>query len=140
VGAEACGGPRVRDLPARPRLGDRDPLAGLIPYQHPRATPYLFTDTDLAALLAAAGTLRYQLAAATYRALLGLLITTGLRVGEAINLDRADLGLDDDLLLVRGGKFGKDRIVPTHPATTAEMARYLDIRDDLLPGPRTLRC
>ena len=70
------------------------PPAGLIPSRKQRATPYLYTDAEIAALIAAAQSLRFPLRAATYRALIGLLAVTGMRVGEAIGFDRgnADLG------------------------------------------------
>ena len=47
-------------------------------------TPYLFSDNDIAALLAAAGDLRPALRAATHQTLFGLLVVTGMRIGEAI--------------------------------------------------------
>ena len=49
------------------------------------------------------------LIAATYRTLIGMLAVTGMRVGEAINLDRDDVDLDEGVLIVRQGKFGKSR-------------------------------
>ena len=70
------------------------PPAGLFPPGPHRAVPYLYSDDELAALLAATDTLRYPLQRATYRTLIGLLAVTGLRVGEAIGLDDADL--DDE--------------------------------------------
>ena len=52
-----------------------------------RATPYIYTDSEIAALIDAAAMLRYPLLIATYRTLIGLLAVSGLRVGEAIRLD-----------------------------------------------------
>ena len=52
-----------------------------------RATPYIYTDSEIAALVDAAAMLRYPLLICTYRTLLGLLAVSGLRVGEAIRLD-----------------------------------------------------
>jgi len=59
------------------------PPAGLIPAQHGRARPHLYSDADLAALLAAAGRICRPLPTATYQTLLGSLAVTGMRVGEA---------------------------------------------------------
>lgn len=42
----------------------------------------------------------------------GLMYSTGLRAGEALNLKVSDISFDDSLALIREGKFGKDRIVP----------------------------
>jgi len=70
------------------------PPAGLFPPGPHRAVPYLYSADELAALLAATDTLRYPLQRATYRTLIGLLAVTGLRVGEGIGLNDADL--DDE--------------------------------------------
>jgi integrase len=60
-----------------------------------------------------------------------------MRVGEAIRLDREDLNDEFGLLTVRGTKFGKSRQLPLHPTTTTGLRNYLDLRDRLLPDPRT---
>ncbi|HXL43170.1 MAG TPA: tyrosine-type recombinase/integrase, partial [Gaiellaceae bacterium] len=94
-----------------------------------RATPFLYADEEIAALFAAADTLRFPLRVATYRTLIGLLAVTGLRVGEAIRLDRGDLDLKHELLVVRNSKFGKSREVPLHPSTIRALRDYLHLRD-----------
>ena len=60
-----------------------------------RATPYVYSDREIAALIDAAALLRYPLLAATYRTLIGLLAVSGLRVGEAIRLDLDDIDWGD---------------------------------------------
>jgi integrase/recombinase XerD len=82
------------------------PPADLIPWRPCRATPYLYSSADIAALIAAAASLRFPLRVATYQTLIGLLAVTGMRVGEAIRLDRADLDLGDGVITVRQSKFG----------------------------------
>ena len=111
------------------------PPAGLIPARPRRATPYLYSDADVTALIAAAASLRFPLRTATYQTLIGLLAVTGMRVGEAIRLDRPDADLDGGVLTIRQSKFGKSRLVPLHPATTAALAGYLRLRDRLHPDP-----
>src|SRR5699024_4105817 len=69
------------------------PAAELLPQRPQRATPYLYSTADVAALMAAANTLRTPLRRATVATLIGLLAVTGMRVGEAIALDRADVDL-----------------------------------------------
>ena len=89
---------------------DRDaqvPPAGLIPSRHHRATPYLYADAEISALIAAAVSLRFPLRTSTYQTLIGLLAVTGMRVGEAISLDRDDADLDTAVLTIREGKHGK---------------------------------
>jgi integrase len=111
------------------------PPADLIPWRPRRATPYLYSDSDITALIAAAASLRFPLRTATYQTLIGLLAVTGMRVGEAIRLDRPDADLDGGVLTVRESKFGKSRLVPLHPATTAALRGYLQLRDQLHPHP-----
>jgi integrase len=113
------------------------PPAGLLPWRPCRATPYLYSGADVTALIAAAGKLRFPLRAATYQTLIGLLAVTGLRVGEVIRLDRPDADLAAGVLTVRDSKFGKSRLVPLHPTTTAALRSYLRLRDRLHPHPGT---
>jgi integrase len=113
------------------------PPADLIPWRPRRATPYLYSDSDITALIAAAASLRFPLRTATYQTLIGLLAVTGMRVGEAIRLDRPDAGLHGGVVTVRESKFGKSRLVPLHPTTTAALRSYLRLRDRLHPHPST---
>jgi integrase len=71
------------------------PPAGLLPYRPKRAQPYLYSDKEIQELLRAAlklpgnGGLRPW----TYHCLFGLLSVSGLRVGEAQNLELQDVDL-----------------------------------------------
>lgn len=91
------------------------PSADLLPQRRRRATPYLYSDEEIAALIQAADILRFPLRVATFPTLIGLLAASGLRVGEAIGLDRDDLDHGEGLLVVRSGKFGKSREIPLPP-------------------------
>lgn len=102
-----------------------------------RADPYPFSDDDVSALMAAARTMASPLRAATYETLIGLLAVTGLRVGEAICLDRADFDPDQAILTVRGAKFGKSRLVPIHPSTVDALIAYDQARQARCPKPST---
>jgi len=119
--------------PRRP--GIQVPPADLLPLRTKRATPYLYSGEEIAALMTAARALRTPLVAATYETLIGLLAVTGLRIGEAINLDRADVDLPTRMLTVVNGKFGKSRQVPLHPSTIDRLADYARRRDGFLPAP-----
>jgi integrase len=90
------------------------PPAGLIPARKRRATPYLYADDEVAALITAAESLRSPLRTATYQTLIGLLSVSGMRVGEVIGLDRGDADLDEGVLTVRQAKHGKSRLIPLH--------------------------
>ncbi|CAN5485069.1 hypothetical protein BH23ACT6_BH23ACT6_26690 [soil metagenome] len=100
------------------------PPVGLIPTTAPRATPYLYSEADLASLMHAAGELRLPLRQATYQTLIGVLAVTGMRIGEAIALDVDDVDLTTDLLTIRNTKFGKSRELVLHPTTTAALGAY----------------
>jgi integrase/recombinase XerD len=105
----------------------------------PRRQPVIFTDGDIARLVQAARTLNPPLRAATLEAMLGLIAVTGMRVGEAIGLDRTDADLGDGLLTIRGTKSGRDRLVPLHPTAAGALAGYARRRDQLCPDPATTR-
>jgi integrase len=113
------------------------PPARLIPSRKLRATPYLYADDDITALITAAASLRFPLRAATYQTLIGVLAVTGMRVGEAIALDRGDVGLDGCVLTVREGKHGKSRLIPVHDTTARALDGYLKLRDGLAPDAGT---
>jgi integrase len=111
------------------------PPVDVLPQRSRRVTPYLYSDDDVAALLSTAATrLESPLRAATYQSLIGLLAVTGLRVGEAIRLDRADLDAHQGLLTVRHSKFGKSRQLPLHPSTLDALGAYQHRRDQYHPS------
>ena len=110
------------------------PPLGWVPPRH-RRNPYLYSDIDIAALMAVARQARWPLSAATYEALIGLLVVSGMRVGEAIRLDRADVSLTDGLLTVRESKFGQSRQIPIHATTVAALRHYSRRRAALSPIP-----
>lgn len=105
------------------------PAIDLLPDRPHRATPYLYSDDQIAALIAAAGALRTPHRVATLRTVIGLLAATGMRVGEAISLDRSDLDREHGVLLVRAAKLGKTRELPLHPSVVDALLRYLRRRD-----------
>jgi integrase len=71
-----------------------------------RATPYLFTNADVQALMRAAEELFTPLRAATMRTLVGMMAVTGMRIAEALRLTIADLDLDQGVVLIAHAKFG----------------------------------
>lgn len=112
------------------------PPGDLLPAPPTRATPYLYSESDVGRLMTAARALASPLRAVTYETLVGLLATTGMRMGEAIRLDRADLDWDNGVLTVRSSKFGKSREVPLHPSTLGTLRAYQLRCDQLCPRPK----
>ncbi len=113
------------------------PPVGLIPRRVRRAVPVLFDAREISALLRAARRLESPLRAATHETLFGLLVATGMRIGEAIRLDRDDIDWKQRLLVVRRSKFDKSREVVLHPSVLAALRRYTRVRDDRCPRPRS---
>ena len=111
------------------------PPTGVFPTPKHRATPFLYSDADIAALMAAASTLRSPLRAATLETIVGLLAVTGLRIGEALRFDRGDVDLDRGVLEVTNSKFNKSRQVPIHHSTVEALTAYASLRDRLSPQP-----
>jgi len=72
---------------------------------------------------------------ATIVTLLGLLYTTGIRIGEALALDVHDLDIRDHILTVRRGKFGKARALPLRVSVVAALQRYWWHPDHPRRGP-----
>lgn len=95
--------------------------------RRPRA--YIFSEEQVVRMLAAtwqlwpAGSLK-QL---TLETLLGLLTSTGLRIGEALRLTIRDLQVNQEpsRLEIYHTKFRKSRFVPVHPTTADRLRVYL---------------
>jgi integrase/recombinase XerD len=109
------------------------PPAGLLPFRPKRARPYLYSDREIKHLLRATLSMplsprhykRCALLPWVYYCLFGLLSVSGLRLGEARNLELRDVDLKARVLTIRGAKFGKDRLVPLHASTCKVLAEYI---------------
>jgi integrase len=115
------------------------PPAALLPHRYHRRRPHIYSDDEIARLLATARRLPSPrgLRALTYTTLFGLLAAAGLRISEALSLDRADLRIDAALLTIRRTKFGKSRLVPLHASTIDALRGYDAARDRVHPHPGT---
>ena len=110
------------------------PPCGLLPGRAHRPTPYHYSAEEIAALVHAAGTIAAPLPAATTQTLIALIAASGLRVGEALALDRSDVDEGAALLRVTG-KNDQTRLVPLHATTVAMLDEYTARRDRLCPAP-----
>jgi integrase/recombinase XerD len=113
----------------------RVPPSNLLAYRRARPAPYLYDAAEIDALLEATDTLRPTLRAVTYRTLLGLLAVTGMRVGEAIALDRDDVDPRERQLAIREAKHAS-RQLPLHASTADALHAYARRRDQLCPAPK----
>lgn len=100
--------------------------------------PRILSDEELASLISACRSVSpgYPHRAAVMTTLVGLLASTGLRSGEALRLDRADVDLGAGVLHIRQTKFRKDRLVPVHATTLAALRQYASHRDAAFPAPK----
>jgi len=121
-----CSDPATEVPPADALIGERR-----------RPTARLFTDDEIAALVTAASALQPALRAATYQTLFGLLAVSGLRVGEAIRLDRGDVDIEAGIVTIDDTKFRKHRRLPLHPTTVAALTDYVEIRERVCPFPKS---
>ena len=89
--------------------------------------PRILSSTEVRSILTAARRLppAASLRPATTATLLGLLYTTGIRIGEALALNVGDLDCGDRILTVRKGKFGKSRALPLRESTVEALVRYV---------------
>lgn len=111
------------------------PPQGLLPARYRRPTPYIYSNEQIADLMAVAGQLPSAsgLRGATYKTLIGLLAATGLRPGEGLKLDVGDVDLVNGLLTVRESKLGKSRFVPLDRSVRVALTQYSTLRDTVRP-------
>ncbi len=131
LGAVRSFATHLRSLDARTEVPPKDLLA----HRARRVAPHVYSHGEIEALMAAARCIHSPFKAATFETLIGLLAATGMRVGEAINLDNANVDLDNAVLIVVNTKFGKSRAVPLHPSTVTALDTYARQRQVRCPSP-----
>ena len=113
------------------------PPAGLLPHRYRRKPPHIYSDEEIENVLRGSQQLPSPngLRARTYTTIFGLLVATGMRVNEALGLDRVDVDLERGILYIRRTKFGKSRYVPVHASTVEALKKYAEVRDRVFPAP-----
>lgn len=114
------------------------PPRGLLPEGRRRVSPHIYTADEIAGLMHESRRLRPPLRAATVETVLGLLVVTGMRSGEAVRLDRDDVDLDAGRLRVIATKFDKSRELALHPTAVEALQGYARLRDRHWPRPATV--
>jgi len=117
------------------------PPRGLLPHRYPRRTPHIYGEDEVLRLLGEATRVRSPrgLWAATHSTIFGLLAVTGMRISEAVDLDRKDVDLQSGVLTIRHSKFGKSRLVPLHVSTQRRLRKYAVLRDRICATPASSR-
>jgi integrase len=115
------------------------PPLGLLPRRYRRPTPYIYNKAEVERILTSAASLPSPkgLRGPTCSTLFGLLAVTGMRVGEAVSLDRDDVDLNAGVIAIQHGKNGKSRFVPIHRTTRDVLESYARKRDGVFPRSRT---
>lgn len=113
------------------------PPQGLLPHRYHRKAPYVYKDEDIKRLVEVARKLpsKKGLRPHTYSTLFGLLAVTGMRVNEAISLQRKDVDLMQGILTIVQTKFGKSRLLPLHLSTQRALQKYEGKRNRICPHP-----
>jgi integrase/recombinase XerD len=107
--------------------------------KHDTFIPYIFLDNELQSLYAACDSLvlydKHALSGMMVMpALIRMLVATGIRIGEATNLLKKDVNLEQNYLVVRNSKNGKDRLVPISESLASVCRQYLKYRELLPPN------
>lgn len=115
------------------------PPQGLLPRRYRRPTPYIYSDEEVSKLVSSAATLPSDkgLRGPTFSTVFGLLAVSGMRIGEAVALDRNDVDFQNGVLTIREGKLGKSRFIPLHVTTRDALQRYSGRRDATVPRATT---
>ncbi len=112
------------------------PPCDLLPARQQRIAPYIYSPAEIELLMSAAGTLSPPVRGATVHTMIGLLAASGMRLGEALALDDADVNFDAGVITAVG-KWGKQREIPVHPTTVAALLAYQRTRDRCQPDRPT---
>lgn len=110
----------------------------LLPSIRKRRLPYIYSDLEIMKLLHCSddGT-RSKLDQYSFYTLFGLLAVTGMRLGEALRLDRSDVDTSNRTITIRQSKFGKSRYIPIHRTTADALKAYSGHRDSFLSEPKS---
>lgn len=93
-----------------------------------RYIPYIFTHSEIQGLFATADNQRiirqYPQSHMIAPAIISLLYGTGIRVSEALALQKSDVNFDTGVIKVIDSKFGKDRLIPLSSSLAEYLAGY----------------
>lgn len=121
-------------------LSTIDPVQGILPTRlmgptHRRLPPFIYSEEDISGLIKACDSLFsiVGLRPHTMRTLIGLLVSTGLRPGEAVRLKQQEVNLREGELTINSSKGWKCRFVPVTRSTVAALVAYQQRREQLIP-------
>jgi integrase/recombinase XerD len=100
--------------------------------QYKRPMPHIYSDQQIVQVLASTQKLPTE-DTNTYWTLFGLLLATGMRIGEALALDNKDVDLKQGVITVHNTKLNKSRILPLHKTVPPVLKQYVRQRDKRFP-------
>lgn len=106
-----------------------------------RGHPYIYSAAELRKILAACNDFRAErgrtnpIRQETFHTMFGLMMSTGLRRAEAIDLMRHHVDLDRGTLLIEMTKFRKSRLIPLDKTVVERLRAYAKYRDSVISSP-----
>jgi integrase len=102
--------------------------AHCLPSARSRATPHIYTQVEVEALLDACPRVfhRYRFVAETMATMILLLCATGMRLSEALKVEIGDIDTNAGTLLVKASKGGPHHLIPVHPTTADALMAFAD--------------
>ncbi len=96
------------------------------PIRYKRKNPYIYTNEEIQLLLRTCDELRplESLRPLTFSTLFGLIATCGLRLSEAVTLQKSDVDLKNGVITIKRTKFNKMRIIPIDQTTVKILIKY----------------
>lgn len=106
------------------------------PSKHDAFIPYIYSDEEIKKIFEVTDHLRLfdrhaNTLLMSVPLLVRMLYATGIRIGEAINLNLEDINLEKNYLIIKDTKNGKDRMVPFSESLAKGCHQYLKYRNRL---------
>jgi integrase len=114
------------------------PPEGVLGPSYRRIPPHIYSEEEVSALMGACHQLTPTngLRPHTYATLFGLLVSTGMRISEALHLCTDDFDAAQGMITIVEGKFHKSRILPLHPSCVRALQAYSELRARRHPATR----
>lgn len=97
-----------------------------------RAIPYIYTENEISQLLNACKLLSSKrIRHHTYFTFFGLMAVTGCRISELVSLNREDVDMKNNWIIIRNSKCNKSRLLPLHKTTIQQLKKYSKVRDQI---------
>ena len=102
---------------------------------HRRFPPHIYSQEEIQILLAATQQLKPHdgIRSLTFKYFVGLLVTTGLRISEALSLTYDDIDFVRGIITVKETKNNTSRYVPLHITTIQALQNYVSLRNQYEP-------